>query len=114
MLEHERRMRTAEGGLYPWLRQFEPGSNSADANRLLDRIEHLREKPIKNRLLLRVALIAIPASKTGTFSRLALQRTCPCTTAEGAGAAAVTLDVTPEGSAAALRARWRTTTRGRR
>ena len=42
MLEHERRMRTAEGGLYPWLRQFEPGSNSADANRLLDRIEHLR------------------------------------------------------------------------
>ena len=35
-------MRTAEGGLYPWLRQFEPGSNSADANRLLDRIEHLR------------------------------------------------------------------------
>ena len=35
-LEHERRMRTAEGGLYPWLRQFEPGSNSADANRLLE------------------------------------------------------------------------------
>ena len=25
-----------------WLRQFEPGSNSADANRLLDRLEHLR------------------------------------------------------------------------
>ena len=27
---------------FVWLRQFEPGSNSADANRLLDRREHLR------------------------------------------------------------------------
>ena len=27
---------------FVWLRQFEPGSNSADANRLLDRFEHLR------------------------------------------------------------------------
>ena len=27
---------------FVWLRQFEPGSNSADANRLLDRLEHLR------------------------------------------------------------------------
>ena len=25
-----------------WLRQFEPGSDSADANRLLDRLAHLR------------------------------------------------------------------------
>ena len=27
---------------FVWLRQFEPGNNSADANRLLDRLEHLR------------------------------------------------------------------------
>ena len=27
---------------FVWLRQFEPGGNSADANRLLDRLEHLR------------------------------------------------------------------------
>ena len=27
---------------FVWLRQFEPGSNSADANRLLDRLEYLR------------------------------------------------------------------------
>ena len=27
---------------FVWVRQFEPGSNSADANRLLDRLEHLR------------------------------------------------------------------------
>ena len=27
---------------FVWLRQFEPGSNSADANRLLDRLEHVR------------------------------------------------------------------------
>ena len=27
---------------FVWLRQFEPGSNSADANRLLDRLEHLQ------------------------------------------------------------------------
>ena len=35
---------TAAGGVtrFVWLRQFEPGSNSADANRLLDRLEHLQ------------------------------------------------------------------------
>ena len=35
---------TAGGGVtrFVWLRQFEPGSNSADANRLLDRLEHLQ------------------------------------------------------------------------
>ena len=35
---------TADAGVtrFVWLRQFEPGSNSADANRLLDRLEHLR------------------------------------------------------------------------
>ena len=27
---------------FVWFRQFEPGNNSADANRLLDRLEHLR------------------------------------------------------------------------
>ena len=27
---------------FVWLRQFEPGGNSADANRLLDRLEHLQ------------------------------------------------------------------------
>ena len=27
---------------FVWLRQFEPGSNSAAANRLLDRLEHLQ------------------------------------------------------------------------
>ena len=27
---------------FVWLRQFEPGSNSADANRLLDRLDHLQ------------------------------------------------------------------------
>ena len=27
---------------FVWLRQFEPGSNSADANRLLDRLEHVQ------------------------------------------------------------------------
>ena len=34
---------TADAGVtrFVWLRQFEPGSNSADANRLLDRLEHL-------------------------------------------------------------------------
>ena len=35
---------TVDAGItrFVWLRQFEPGSNSADANRLLDRLEHLR------------------------------------------------------------------------
>ena len=35
---------TVDAGVtrFVWLRQFEPGSNSADANRLLDRLEHLR------------------------------------------------------------------------
>ena len=35
---------TVDAGVtrFVWLRQFEPGSNSADANRLLDRREHLR------------------------------------------------------------------------
>ena len=35
---------TADAGVtrFVWLRQFEPGSNSADANRLLDRLEHLQ------------------------------------------------------------------------
>ena len=35
---------TADTGVtrFVWLRQFEPGGNSADANRLLDRLEHLR------------------------------------------------------------------------
>ena len=35
---------TAAAGVtrFVWLRQFEPGSNSADANRLLDRLEHLQ------------------------------------------------------------------------
>ena len=35
---------TADAGVtrFVWLRQFEPGGNSADANRLLDRLEHLR------------------------------------------------------------------------
>ena len=27
---------------FVWLRQFEPGGNSADANRLLDRLEHVQ------------------------------------------------------------------------
>ena len=33
---------TVDAGVtrFVWLRQFEPGSNSADANRLLDRLEH--------------------------------------------------------------------------
>ena len=31
---------------FVWLRQFEPGSNSADANRLLDRLDHLRRLPV--------------------------------------------------------------------
>ena len=35
---------TVDAGVtrFVWLRQFEPGRNSADANRLLDRLEHLR------------------------------------------------------------------------
>ena len=35
---------TADAGVtrFVWLRQFEPGNNSADANRLLDRLEHVR------------------------------------------------------------------------
>ena len=35
---------TVDAGVtrFVWLRQFEPGSNSADANRLLDRLDHLR------------------------------------------------------------------------
>ena len=35
---------TVDAGVtrFVWLRQFEPGGNSADANRLLDRLEHLR------------------------------------------------------------------------
>ena len=35
---------TADAGVtrFVWLRQFEPGSNSAAANRLLDRLEHVR------------------------------------------------------------------------
>ena len=35
---------TVDAGVtrFVWLRQFEPGSNSAAANRLLDRLEHLR------------------------------------------------------------------------
>ena len=35
---------TVDAGVtrFVWLRQFEPGSNSADANRLLDRLEHVR------------------------------------------------------------------------
>ena len=35
---------TADAGVtrFVWLRQFEPGGNSADANRLMDRLEHLR------------------------------------------------------------------------
>ena len=35
---------TADAGVtrFVWLRQFEPGGNSADANRLLDRLEHLQ------------------------------------------------------------------------
>ena len=35
---------TVDAGVtrFVWLRQFEPGSNSAYANRLLDRLEHLR------------------------------------------------------------------------
>ena len=35
---------TVDAGVtrFVWLRQFEPGSNSADANWLLDRLEHLR------------------------------------------------------------------------
>ena len=35
---------TADAGVtrFVWLRQFEPGSNSAEANRLLDRLDHLR------------------------------------------------------------------------
>ena len=35
---------TADAGVtrFVWLRQFEPGGNSADANRLLDRLDHLR------------------------------------------------------------------------
>ena len=31
---------------FVWLRQFEPGSNSADVNRLLDRLEHVRRLDI--------------------------------------------------------------------
>ena len=36
--------KTGDAGVtrFVWLRQFEPGSHSADANRLLDRLEHLR------------------------------------------------------------------------
>ena len=35
---------TVDAGVtrFVWLRQFEPGSNSADANRLLDRLDHLQ------------------------------------------------------------------------
>ena len=35
---------TVDAGVtrFIWLRQFEPGSNSAGANRLLDRLDHLR------------------------------------------------------------------------
>ena len=35
---------TVDAGVtrFVWLRQFEPGNNSADANRLLDRLEHLQ------------------------------------------------------------------------
>ena len=35
---------TVDAGVtrFVWLRQFEPGSNSAAANRLLDRLEHLQ------------------------------------------------------------------------
>ena len=39
---------TVDAGVtrFVWLRQFEPGNNSADANRLLDRLEHLRRLAI--------------------------------------------------------------------
>ena len=35
---------------FVWLRQFEPGNNSADANRLLDRLEHLRRLDVPESL----------------------------------------------------------------
>ena len=39
---------TVDAGVtrFVWLRQFEPGNNSADANRLLDRLEYLRRLAI--------------------------------------------------------------------
>ena len=42
-LEHLLLEETVDAGVtrFVWLRQFEPGNNSADANRLLDRLEHL-------------------------------------------------------------------------
>ena len=35
---------------FVWLRQFEPGSNSADANRLLNRLEHLQRLDVPESL----------------------------------------------------------------
>ena len=36
---------------FVWLRQFEPGTNSADANRLLDRLEYLQRLDPLNHVL---------------------------------------------------------------
>jgi len=36
---------------FVWLRQFEPGSNSSSANRLLDRLEYLQRVDLPENLL---------------------------------------------------------------
>ena len=43
---------TADAGVtrFVWLRQFEPGNISADANRLLDRLEHVRRLDVPDGL----------------------------------------------------------------
>jgi len=49
-LEHL--LETADAGVtrFVWFRQFEPGSNSADANRLLDRLDHLQRLDVPDGL----------------------------------------------------------------
>ncbi len=40
---------------FVWLRQFEPGSNSSSANRLLDRLEYLQRVDLPENLLAHVS-----------------------------------------------------------
>ena len=57
---------------FVWLRQFEPGSNSADANRLLDRLEHLRRLDVPEGLFHEISTWApqTPAGSPACFDIL--------------------------------------------
>src|SRR3954452_11339609 len=60
---------------FVWLRQFEPGSNSADMNRMLDRLNALRELDIDPRIL-----EGVPPHRVGRLRRLPVSWTV-CTSA---------------------------------